>query len=360
MPPLTVKAWGVAEMLRLLTTRRMSDEEAILAGSRRAAAMKQSADCIAALGSWECPTGLVCGSTEVVLPKSLVAYCCEKGDAQFADANALERVKDWLGRGNLCEIRKSKSDLARVAVIAAVVDGSLSNTQAVDPACRAACTEALEAQSARLTCTSRRLHRVSNVAHIERAIPEMKLAVSAHLPTLPSHALTIALEELGNGQGLLRLAVRRRRSEGPAEALDAALAEAVTVASSVEEATRSRIEARRAIRIDHTLRQAALRRSGGPLLGEDHVRCARAEFEAWTNRMERHIKPTVGGRPGRFRSVRPGRLSVARQRNDNARSERARHRVYQSRKTAVCRRHDQFAKAGRNGLLATTTADDGV
>ena len=83
--PSDAAGWAVAEMKRLLTSRRMREWDAVQAACRRASAMKTAAGALASLAS---------SST---MPASLVSFVAELTTADMPiDSGVISRCRTWL------------------------------------------------------------------------------------------------------------------------------------------------------------------------------------------------------------------------------------------------------------------------
>ena len=135
--PSDAAGWAVAEMKRLLTSRRMSEWDAVQAACRRASAMKTAAGALASLAS---------SST---MPASLVNFVAELTTADMPiDSGVISRCRTWLAT-NKYEMMKCKTPLAMIASAAPIVDASITNkAKALDPTLTDACHAALKLMKA--------------------------------------------------------------------------------------------------------------------------------------------------------------------------------------------------------------------
>ena len=131
--PSDAAGWAVAEMKRLLTSRRMREWDAVQAACRRASAMKTAAGALASLAS---------SST---MPASLVNFVAELTTADMPiDSGVISRCRTWLAT-NKYEMMKCKTPLAMIASAAPIVDASITNkAKALDPTLTDACHAALK------------------------------------------------------------------------------------------------------------------------------------------------------------------------------------------------------------------------
>jgi len=132
--PSDAAGWAVAEMKRLLTSRRMSKWDAVQAACRRASAMKTAAGALASLAS-----------SSDGMPASLVKYVAELTATDMPiDSGVISRCRTWLAT-NKHEISKCKTPLAMIASAAPIVDASINNkAKALDPTLTEACHAALK------------------------------------------------------------------------------------------------------------------------------------------------------------------------------------------------------------------------
>ena len=136
--PSDAAGWAVAEMKRLLTSRRTSEWDAVQAACRRASAMKTAAGALASLAS-----------SSDGMPASLVKYVAEltTTDMQI-DSGVISRCRTWLAT-NKYEMMKCKTPLAMIASAAPIVDASITNkAKALDPTLTDACHAALKLMKA--------------------------------------------------------------------------------------------------------------------------------------------------------------------------------------------------------------------
>ena len=135
--PSDAAGWAVAEMKRLLTSRRMREWDAVQAACRRASAMKTAAGALASLAS---------SST---MPASLVNFVAELTTADMPiDSGVISRCRTWLAT-NKYEMMKCKTPLAMIASAAPIVDASITNkAKALDPTLTDACHAALKLMKA--------------------------------------------------------------------------------------------------------------------------------------------------------------------------------------------------------------------
>ena len=132
--PSDAAGWAVAEMKRLLTSRRMSEWDAVQAACRRASAMKTAAGALASLAS-----------SSDGMPASLVKYVAELTTTDMPiDSGVISRCRTWLAT-NKHEMMKCKTPLAMIASAAPIVDASINNkAKALDPTLTDACHAALK------------------------------------------------------------------------------------------------------------------------------------------------------------------------------------------------------------------------
>jgi hypothetical protein len=132
--PSDAAGWAVAEMKRLLTSRRMSEWDAVQAACRRASAMKTAAGALASLAS-----------SSDGMPASLVKYVAELTTTDMPiDSGVISRCRTWLAT-NKHEMSKCKTPLAMIASAAPIVDASINNkAKALDPTLTDACHAALK------------------------------------------------------------------------------------------------------------------------------------------------------------------------------------------------------------------------
>ena len=132
--PSDAAGWAVAEMKRLLTSRRTSEWDAVQAACRRASAMKTAAGALASLAS-----------SSDGMPASLVKYVAELTTTDMPiDSGVISRCRTWLAT-NTYEMMKCKTPLAMIASAAPVVDASINNkAKALDPTLTNACHAALK------------------------------------------------------------------------------------------------------------------------------------------------------------------------------------------------------------------------
>ena len=132
--PSDAAGWAVAEMKRLLTSRRMSEWDAVQSACRRASAMKTAASALASLTS-----------SSHGMPTSLVKFVAELTTTDMPiDSGAISRCCAWLAT-NKHEMMKCKTPLAMIASAAPVVDASINNkAKALDPTLTNACHAALK------------------------------------------------------------------------------------------------------------------------------------------------------------------------------------------------------------------------
>ena len=111
--PSDAAGWAVAEMKRLLTSRRMSERDAVQAACRRASAMKTAAGALASLAS-----------SSDGIPASLVKYVAELTTTDMSiDSGIISRCRTWLTT-NKHELMKCKTPLAMIASAAPYHYGS--------------------------------------------------------------------------------------------------------------------------------------------------------------------------------------------------------------------------------------------
>ena len=136
--PSDAAGWAVAEMKRLLTSRRMSEWDAVQAACRRASAMKTAAGALASLAS-----------SSDGMPASLVKYVAELTTTDMPiDSGVISRCRTWLAT-NKHEMMKCKTPLAMIASAAPIVDASITNkAKALDPTLTDACHAALKLMKA--------------------------------------------------------------------------------------------------------------------------------------------------------------------------------------------------------------------
>ena len=136
--PSDAAGWAVAEMKRLLTSRRMSEWDAVQAACRRASAMKTAAGALASLAS-----------SSDGMPASLVKYVAELTTTDMPiDSGVISRCRTWLAT-NTYEMMKCKTPLAMIASAAPIVDASITNkAKALDPTLTDACHAALKLMKA--------------------------------------------------------------------------------------------------------------------------------------------------------------------------------------------------------------------
>ena len=132
--PSDAAGWAVAEMKRLLTSRRMSERDAVQAACRRASAMKTAAGALASLAS-----------SSDGIPASLVKYVAELTTTDMSiDSGIISRCRTWLTT-NKHELMKCKTPLAMIASAAPIVDASINKkAKALDPTLTEACHAALK------------------------------------------------------------------------------------------------------------------------------------------------------------------------------------------------------------------------
>ena len=132
--PSDAAGWAVAEMKRLLTSRRMSEWDAVQAACRRASAMKTAAGALASLAS-----------SSDGMPASLVKYVAELTTTDMPiDSGVISRCRTWLAT-NKHEMMKCKTPLAMIASAASIVDASINNkSKALDQTLTDACHAALK------------------------------------------------------------------------------------------------------------------------------------------------------------------------------------------------------------------------
>jgi len=136
--PSDAAGWAVAEMKRLLTSRRMGERDAVQAACRRASAMKTAAGALASLAS-----------SSDGMPASLVKYVAELTTTDMPiDSGVISRCRTWLAT-NKHEMMKCKTPLAKIASLAPIVDASINNkAKALDPTLTEACHAALKLMAA--------------------------------------------------------------------------------------------------------------------------------------------------------------------------------------------------------------------
>ena len=136
--PSDAAGWAVAEMKRLLTSRRMSERDAVQAACRRASAMKTAAGALASLAS-----------SSDGIPASLVKYVAELTTTDMSiDSGIISRCRTWLTT-NKHELMKCKTPLAMIASAAPIVDASINKkAKALDPTLTEACHAALKLMAA--------------------------------------------------------------------------------------------------------------------------------------------------------------------------------------------------------------------
>jgi hypothetical protein len=132
--PSDAAGWAVAEMKRLLTSRRMRERDAVQAACRRASAMKMAAGALASLAS-----------SSDGMPASLVKYVAELTTTDVPiDSGIISRCRTWLAT-NKHEMMKCKTPLAMIASAAPIVDATINNkAKALDPTLTDACHAALQ------------------------------------------------------------------------------------------------------------------------------------------------------------------------------------------------------------------------
>ena len=136
--PSDAAGWAVAEMKRLLTSRRMRERDAVQAACRRASAMKMAAGALAFLAS-----------SSDGMPASLVKYVAELTTTDMPiDSGVISRCRTWLAT-NTYEMMKCKTPLAMIASAAPIVDASITNkAKTLDPTLTDACHAALKLMKA--------------------------------------------------------------------------------------------------------------------------------------------------------------------------------------------------------------------
>ena len=187
--PSDAAGWAVAEMKRLLTSRRMSEWDAVQAACRRASAMKTAAGALASLAS-----------SSDGMPASLVKYVAELTTTDMPiDSGVISRCRTWLAT-NKHEMSKCKTPLAMIASAAPIVDASINNkAKALDPTLTDACHAALKltnvhydektAEKAAAVAAEKAFERaVALVAAKAAAVAASKAAVVAAVKTAEARA----------------------------------------------------------------------------------------------------------------------------------------------------------------------------
>jgi len=257
--PSDAAGWAVAEMKRLLTSRRMSERDAVQAACRRASAMKTAAGALASLAS-----------SSDGMPASLVKYVAEltTTDMQI-DSGVISRCRTWLAT-NKHEMMKCKTPLAMIASAAPVVDASINNkAKALDPTLTDACHAALKLTNVHYDeKTAEKAAAVAAEKAFERAVALVAAKAAA---VAASKAAVVAAVKKAEARARARMKARIR-AEAWADEMSQQRKAAVARGRVRESRRRARAAARRGNELkprSRTSRSCAARTS---------VRnCARAE-----------------------------------------------------------------------------------
>jgi hypothetical protein len=203
--PSDAAGWAVAEMKRLLTSRRMSEWDAVQAACRRASAMKTAAGALASLAS-----------SSDGMPASLVKYVAELTTTDVPiDSGVISRCRTWLAT-NKHEMMKCKTPLAMIASAAPIVDSSINNkAKALDPTLTDACHAALKLTNVHYD--EKTAEKAAAVA-AEKAFERAVALVAAKAATVAaSKAAVVAAVKKAEARARARMKARTR-AEAWAEA----------------------------------------------------------------------------------------------------------------------------------------------
>jgi len=203
--PSDAAGWAVAEMKRLLTSRRMSEWDAVQAACRRASAMKTAAGALASLAS-----------SSDGMPASLVKYVAELTTTDMPiDSGVISRCRTWLAT-NKHEMSKCKTPLAMIASAAPIVDASINNkAKALDPTLTDACHAALKLTNVHYDeKTAEKAAAVAAEKAFERAVALVAAKAAA---VAASKAAVVAAVKKAEARARARMKARTR-AEAWAEA----------------------------------------------------------------------------------------------------------------------------------------------
>ena len=204
--PSDAAGWAVAEMKRLLTSRRMSEWDAVQAACRRASAMKTAAGALASLAS-----------SSDGMPASLVKYVAELTTTDVPiDSGIISRCRTWLAT-NKHEMMKCKTPLAMIASAAPIVDASINNkAKALDPTLTDACHAALKLTNVHYDeKTAEKTAAVAAEKAFERAVALVAAKAAA---VAASKAAVVAAVKKAEAWARARRKAKAARAEAWAEA----------------------------------------------------------------------------------------------------------------------------------------------
>ena len=204
--PSDAAGWAVAEMKRLLTSRRMSKWDAVQAACRRASAMKTAAGALASLAS-----------SSDGMPASLVKYVAELTTTDMPiDSGVISRCRTWLAT-NKHEMSKCKTPLAMIASAAPIVDASINNkAKALDPTLTDACHAALKLTNVHYDeKTAEKAAAVAAEKAFERAVALVAAKAAA---VAASKAAVVAAVKKAEAWARARRKAKAARAEAWAEA----------------------------------------------------------------------------------------------------------------------------------------------
>ena len=204
--PSDAAGWAVAEMKRLLTSRRMSEWDAVQAACRRASAMKTAAGALASLAS-----------SSDGMPASLVKYVAELTTTDMPiDSGVISRCRTWLAT-NKHEMMKCKTPLAMIASAAPIVDASINNkAKALDPTLTDACHAALKLTNVHYDeKTAEKAAAVAAEKAFERAVALVAAKAAA---VAASKAAVVAAVKKAEAWARARRKAKAARAEAWAEA----------------------------------------------------------------------------------------------------------------------------------------------
>ena len=189
-------------MKRLLTSRRMSEWDAVQAACRRASAMKTAAGALASLAS-----------SSDGMPASLVKYVAELTTTDMPiNSGVISRCRTWLAT-NKYEMMKCKTPLAMIASAAPIVDASINNkSKALDPTLTDACHAALKLTNVHYD------EKIAEKAAAEKAFERAVALVAAKAAAVAaSKAAVVAAVKKAEARARARMKARIR-AEAWAEA----------------------------------------------------------------------------------------------------------------------------------------------
>ena len=231
-------------MKRLLTSRRMSEWDAVQAACRRASAMKTAAGALASLAS-----------SSDGMPASLVKYVAELTTTDMPiDSGVISRCRTWLAT-NKHEMMKCKTPLAMIASAASIVDASINNkSKALDPTLTDACHAALKLTNVHYD------EKIAEKAAAEKAFERAVALVAAKAAAVAaSKAAVVAAVKKAEARARARMNAETR-AEAWAEAEAEAWGENIAMAWEYETTGQRAAVARGRVRESRRRARAAARR----------------------------------------------------------------------------------------------------